>query len=292
MLHKTTTTILMPLKNYHPAFLTKCLDSVMHQTSPDWFLQIIVEPSDMEKFTGMLKGYLEDPRVLIIVNEGRKLSGAFNTGMRRATTPFVGILLADDAWFPQAVQVLNEHQRRFPEIDFFHSSRIIVDEDGKPISGVYRSPVSFQWQDFLRGSPVKHLLCWRSEKALSFGGMDESLNSVGPDDFDFPWLMLEHGATFFTIEECLYMYRDHREGYRLTTHLPRSVHQRELERILRKHKVPEVAIRRAVLEARRSYFRQCLYRWELERRFWNWLGWTPRKFRQPYRPANVHGTDL
>ena len=34
------------------------------------------------------------------MNEGRKLAGAMNTGMRHAETPFVAILLSDDMWAP------------------------------------------------------------------------------------------------------------------------------------------------------------------------------------------------
>ena len=34
---------------------------------------------------------------------------------------------------------------------------------------------------------------------MAFGGMDESLNSVGPDDYDFPWCMAERGAKFMAM---------------------------------------------------------------------------------------------
>ena len=84
---------------------------------------------------------------------------------------------------------------------------------------------------------MKHLLCWRREKALAVGGIDESLASVGPDDYDFPWCMAERGAVFKAIDEPLYVVRDHRECERLTTHLPLSVHKRDLRRILEKHGV-------------------------------------------------------
>ena len=92
--------------------------------------------------------------------------------------------------------------------------------------------------------------------------MDESLNSVGPDDFDFPWCMAEHGAVFQAVAECLYLYRDHRDSYRLTTHLPLNVHVREIRRIMMKHGASASQIRARVAAARRSYLRQCLFRSE------------------------------
>ena len=97
-------------------------------------------------------------------------------------------------------------------------------------------------------------------KALAWGGLDELLNSVWPDDYDLPWTMAEHGAMFKAISECLYYYRDHRECYRLTTHLPLDIHKREIARIMEKHNVDAPSIRNFIAEADRSYLRQCLYR--------------------------------
>src|SRR4030095_13984104 len=135
----------------------------------------------------VLAGALGDSRARMVANRGRKLAGAFNTGMRDADTEFVAILLADDRWAPEAVAVLEDSVQRFPEVDFFHSARLIVDDSGTPISSVHLPPEQFTLDDFVWTSPVKHLLCWRREKALAMGGMDETLEDVGPDDWDFPW---------------------------------------------------------------------------------------------------------
>src|SRR5713226_5449640 len=102
-------TALMPLKNYHPVFLRKALGSVMNQSCPDWDLLIIVEKRDSDHFRKLLHQGLADSRVAMIVNEGRKLAGALNTGMRHAKTDFVAILLADDMWSTDAVHTLNTY---------------------------------------------------------------------------------------------------------------------------------------------------------------------------------------
>lgn len=279
-----TLTALLPLKNYEPRFLAEALESLFRQTRPDWRLVIVAEPEDAAPLRAVLAAALEDPRVRLTVNRGRKLAGAFNTGMREAETEFVAILLADDLWALTAVAVLEECIARYPEVDFFHSARRIVDESGQPISDVHRPPEHFTLADFIWTSPVKHLLCWRREKALSFGGMDESLESVGPDDWDFPWMMLEHGAVFKAVAECLYIYRDHRDAYRLTTHLPRSVHLRETRRILRKHGAAPAAISERLRQAKRSYLRQCLYRNRFDRWLKQAIGVAPRTgWRESYR---------
>lgn len=271
-------TALMPVRAYHPPYLRAALDSLRDQSSPDWELLVVAEREDLDALGAALADDLRDPRIELIANEGRRLAGAFNTGMRRARTEFVAILLGDDMWAADAVAVLGEALRAHPEADFLHSSRRIVDEDGRAISSVHRVRETFSLAEFARGgSPVKHLLCWRRTTALALGGMDETLNSVGPDDFDFPWSMAEAGARFHAIPECLYLYRDHRKCYRLTTHLPASVHSRELWRILRKHRHGRWAALRFVVTARRTYLRQCLYRSPLEQQIRERLRLGPRR---------------
>jgi hypothetical protein len=196
--------------------------------------------------------------------------------MRTAESEFVAILLSDDLLAPHAIETLQRAIGAEPEVDFWHSARRVVDEAGHPISSVHDAPDWIDQAEFAWKCPVHHLLCWRRTLALSVGGIDESLNNVGPDDYDFPWTMLEHGASFRAVHECLYLYRDHQSSYRLTTHLPRSVHLRELRRILEKHGVAEPVIRERLKRAKRSFLRQCLYRSELHRRLVEVLGFGAR----------------
>jgi len=274
----------MPLKNYERDFLFKALHSLTAQTCPDWRLLIIVEPEDRVRFEHLLASELADPRCRLIVNEGRKLAGAMNTGMRQADTAFVAILLADDMWAPNATEILESSIRLYPDADFFHSARVIIDEHEQQISGVYPSRESFEITEFMKSSPVKHLLCWRRELALSFGGMDESLNNVGPDDYDFPWTMAEHGARFHAIPEALYLYRDHRDAERLTTHLPLSVHLKEIKRILQKHGASPDETKKMLAHARSTYLRQCLYRNRADRWLKELIGHKARRgWRETYR---------
>jgi glycosyltransferase involved in cell wall biosynthesis len=255
-----TVTVIVPLKHYEVRLLRACFASLFAQTSAHWRCIVVVEPADAESFRDVLAAELRDSRITFATNEGRKLAGAINTGIRSAETAFVALLLGDDLWSEDAVAVLTRAIESRPEVDFFHSSLRIIEADGTPCGGIVPSREHFTLDDFVRGSPVKHLLCFRRAFALALGGLDESLDRVGPDDYDFPWTMAEHGARFHAVPECLYIYRDHREGYRLTTHLPRSVHSRQLVKIMRKHGVSWRRTLTQVLEFRRGYLRQCLFR--------------------------------
>jgi glycosyltransferase involved in cell wall biosynthesis len=252
-------TALIPVKEYVPEYLRDAVGSLLAQSSPRWRALIIHARGARAELQAELGGATADPRIELVEEEGRKLAGALNTGMRMADTPFTAILFADDLWAPETVEILERSIQARPEVDFFHSARRVIDDRGRPISGVMAAEPDVRLETFVDHAPVKHLLCWRRELALGIGGIDESLNSVGPDDHDFPWSMAEAGARFGAIQECLYVYRDHRAGYRLTTHLPLRTHLRETRRILRKHGVPRAVRRRRLADARRSYLRQCLY---------------------------------
>lgn len=275
-------TALMPVKKFVPGFLEAALQSLLAQTCPRWELLLVVEPPDVSRFGKILVSHLEDPRIHLVPNEGRRLAGALNTGMKRAVSEFVAILFADDLWSMDAVEVLDGQIQQDPSADFFHTSRRIIDEWGNPVSSVHPSADGVTLGDFVVESPVKHLLCWRRVKGLEVGGLDESLDSVGPDDFDFPWTMAEQGALFHTIPECLYIYRDHRLCERLSTDLPRSVHLQAIARILKKHGVPDARIKARIGEARRSHLRACLYRNNLDRRLLGKFGIRPNAWRETY----------
>jgi glycosyltransferase involved in cell wall biosynthesis len=281
-----TLTALMPVKAYHERFLHEAVDSLLAQTNPDWRLLVIVENSDRTELEQVLLRHLADPRIEVIVNEGRKLAGKFNTGMRQARSEFVATLLGDDLWSSDAVAVLSKSIGAHPDVDFFHSSRRYIDEGGRQISSIYQSRPNVTIEDFGPWAcPVKHLLCWRRESGLAIGGMDESLDDAGGvDDFDFPWSMAQGGALFKAIPDCLYIYRDHRECFRLTTHLPKNRRKREIARILRKHGVRSSSIVSQVAEAERGYLRQCLYRSRIDRWVKRVIRSDPRAgWREPYR---------
>ncbi len=231
-------TVLMPCRDQKPEFLAAAVASVRAQTSPGWRLLVLVAP-DTPAAVSEIVAAAGDPRIAVVMREGHGLGAALNTGMRRADTEFVCILLSDDLLAPDAVEVLQRNIRLFPRVDFFHTSRRSIDAAGAACSPVWPSR-RFALADFARtGSPVKHLMCWRRALALAAGGMDESLGPHGCDDYDFPWTMAERGARFKPVRECLYLHRVHREFARLTTHVPLASQVTILTAMFRKHGVPE-----------------------------------------------------
>jgi len=248
-----TITILLPSKNPTPLFFNEALQSLFEQSSDDWRL-IVIGDSETGR---LLETARRDPRIHLIPNTAPRISGALNAGMREAKTAFVCALHNDDRLCGAAIETLHRYLAEYPA-DFYYASRRIIDEHGEAVTPVLLAPAQLQCSDFIHTS-IKNLMCWDVGKALAIGGVDEELGLHGADDYDFPWSMLENGCRFQAISECLYEYRDHRESYRLTTHVPLDAQIADLAKILRKHGVSEDAIDRQIKIRSSGYLRQALF---------------------------------
>jgi glycosyltransferase involved in cell wall biosynthesis len=251
----------MPCKNAKERFFKKALDSVFSQVDENWQLMVINDHTDLAETLRILKklGKSPDIRVSLLKNESRMITGALNTGMRHANTPYVCSLHCDDFLDDNAIKILHRYIQKYPEVDYFHSSRIYVDECDHHLTDIVFSRNDFTLDDFKNRGPVKHLHCWKVKSALAMGGMDEDLGLHGADDYDFPWCMAEAGFSFKAIKECLYYYRDHRAHERLTTHVPLDGQINELKMIWKKHGLTDIEVAEQIEKRTRGYLRQALY---------------------------------
>src|SRR6202790_4910268 len=117
-------TILMPCKNAKASFLREALRSVWSQNVSLWKLAVIDDhtdaPETLEVLGGLRSG--NDHRVSVLPNDANYLTGALNTGMRHATTPFVCALHCDDILGDEAVLTITRSIRSYPHSHYFHSS--------------------------------------------------------------------------------------------------------------------------------------------------------------------------
>lgn len=278
-------TIFIPVTHYVRQYLLEAVASLFAQTSLTWELLFVVDSDRIPHFREVLAEYVEDPRVRLAGRDGGEgIAAAYNTAMRRAQTAFIAPLLGDDLLAPDAVSVMQAAIAARPDVDFFYAGRRFVDDDGASVSGAYLPPETVSRESFVVGSPIKHLMCWRVERGLACGGVDQTLGNFAADDYDFPWTMFEAGAIFQPVPHALYVYRDHRSGVRLTTHIPKDIQKQTLLRILEKHGVSPVVARERVRHASRGYMRQSLYRNTWHQRLIEWIGVRPtRMWREPYR---------
>jgi len=213
-------TVLVPCKDQRHEFFVDALGSLVRQTSRHWVALVLADPSSPPELADWVEAFGDD-RIQFVRCPTTGFAAALNHGLAIAGTEYVSILLSDDRYAPEAIETLHAYRSRFPQADFFHSARRHINAHGEPIGGVMPIRRNFRLEYFsTSGSPVKHLLCWRRETALSIGGMDEAVSVHGCDDYDFPWRMAEAGAVFEAVDECLYEYRLHHAHARLTTSVP------------------------------------------------------------------------
>ena len=96
--------VIIPVYNVSP-YLREALDSVVHQTYKNLEILVIDDGSTDESGT-ICDEYLSDPRVAVIHQENRGLSGARNTGLDRATGDYIAFLDPDDAYHPDMIMQL------------------------------------------------------------------------------------------------------------------------------------------------------------------------------------------
>lgn len=254
-------TLLLPTRGQGESpFLREAVSSVLEQTDADWNMLIINGGQQPLQFP-------QDPRIHFLELWPEKgVAVAINRALSQVATPFVAILHDDDRLAPHCVATLKTAISQHPEADYFHSARRYIGDQGEFLSEVYPAPAEVKLQDFQGTCPVKHLHAYRVTSALAVGGLDESLQLHGCDDFEFPWRMAEAGFQFQAIADCLYYQRDHRSAPRLTTDVPLDAQVDTLRRIFRKHGLPPETIEREIATRKAGYLRQALFEDELDQR--------------------------
>lgn len=96
--------VIIPVYNVLP-YLKEALDSVIHQTYHNLEI-IIIDDGSTDGSSAVCDEYLADPRVKVIHQENRGLSGARNTGLDIMTGDYVAFLDPDDAFYLEMIEIM------------------------------------------------------------------------------------------------------------------------------------------------------------------------------------------
>jgi cellulose synthase/poly-beta-1,6-N-acetylglucosamine synthase-like glycosyltransferase len=251
-------TIIIPLKRQNDGWLDQCVRSAVSQ---DVTCEVIViraadtPPSNLAILESLGERW-KNLRTLVEEKPG-SFPGAINLGIRCSTSGRIGLLLSDDWLDRDAVA-----QCLPLSADIVCTGLTMYRENGVTIqeaASQTRTMEKFHSLPTLeaKANYLEHFFLFRKEALLSAGGLDESIgNYPGIDDYDLVWTMLERDATVAIVEKRLYNYRDH-DGERLTLADARQA-SLNLEKILRKHQVPEAEIPRLV-KAQARWFGRPIY---------------------------------
>ncbi len=90
-------------------YIGKCLDSIVNQTMKDLEIILVNDESPDDSIMTALEYYKKDPRITILYQNNKGLSGARNTGLWHSHAPFVYFADSDDYLFPNTCEVLYDN---------------------------------------------------------------------------------------------------------------------------------------------------------------------------------------
>ena len=163
---------------------------------------VVDDGSDDRGVELILGRYKESDRIKLLAQEHRGSGAAMNYGASRARGEYICRLDSDDLLFPQALEVVNAYIEKFPNVDYFYSSRCTIDEEDRLIETF--NSVTFDRKRLLRRNIANHFICWRKQSFLEVGGFDETIRYG--EDCDLALRMAEK-FRFQNIEEVLYKVR-------------------------------------------------------------------------------------
>lgn len=97
--------IIIPVYNVE-SYLPACISSILSQETNFRFRAIFVDDGSTDNSGKLLDAYQADPRVLVIHQQNKGLSGARNTGIAASSSSYLLFVDSDDRLAPGAVQVM------------------------------------------------------------------------------------------------------------------------------------------------------------------------------------------
>jgi glycosyltransferase involved in cell wall biosynthesis len=181
--------VIMPVYNPEPRFLSAAIESVQNQLYPYWELCIADDASTNEKIRPLLESYAsQDTRVKIVFRkENGHISQASNSALALATGEFVALLDNDDLLPEHALfcvaQTINEH----PDVGLIYSDEDKMTEAGERFAPYFKCELNYEL--LLAQNMICHLGVYRRDLIQSLDGF--RVGFEGAQDYDLALRVLE-----------------------------------------------------------------------------------------------------
>ena len=197
--------ILVPVYNVDPAWLSRCIRSVQNQIYPHWELCLCDDYSDRILTVYTLITFEEqDKRIKLVLNRKNcGIASASNAALETAEGEFVAFLDHDDELTPDAlfevVKTLNED----PAIDILYSDQDKIDADDQRREPFFKPDWSPEY--FNGVMYVGHLLVARLNLVRKASGFNSEFDGV--QDYELMLRMSELTKNIAHIPKILYHWR-------------------------------------------------------------------------------------
>ncbi|HYA35702.1 MAG TPA: glycosyltransferase, partial [Candidatus Binataceae bacterium] len=188
--------------------LREAVESALAQTYRNFELIIADDGSDSPDVQEFLDLCRRDSRISVLRLPHRGPGAALNAAARGARGEYLCRLDSDDMLSNDALETLRGYIAREPDVSYFYSSRLVIDEAGEVMESHHRSR-PFDLQALAERFICNHLICIRRRDFLAVNGFREEIRFG--EDYDLA-LRMAARFRFRNVDEFLYKLRYHRAG--------------------------------------------------------------------------------
>jgi GT2 family glycosyltransferase len=197
--------IAVPVYKTPAALLTRCIESVMDQTYPNWELCLADDGSDDAALTNLLQKFSQcDPRIRVVACEqNRGISTATNKALHLCTGEYVAFLDHDDELAAFALSEVFQAIKDHPDTELFYSDEDKTDEQSRRYDPFFKpdwSPELFHSCNY-----ICHFVVMKRSLVERLGGLNESYG--GAQDYEFLLRASEQTQKIKRIPKVLYHWR-------------------------------------------------------------------------------------
>lgn len=144
--------VVIPMFNVEK-YIEQAVQSVLKQTFKNFEI-VCVDDGCTDNTISILER-LSDPRIRLIRQKNRGLSGARNTGIFAANGIYIALLDADDYWAPDKLSLHVKHLNSRPNVDISYSPSLFVDDEGNDMGlGQFPKLTDITFRDVLCRNPI------------------------------------------------------------------------------------------------------------------------------------------
>lgn len=212
-LRKKTFSVIIPIYN-HFEYLNQCLQSVFDQTFENYEIICVDDHSPNPRVRDALEQLRANIiNLKIIFNEANLgISASLNRAIEIAEGEFIVFLDCDDYISREALEEIDQQIRENPDVDYFFTDKIDVDESGRFIRranyGGYPDirPSGDIADDLLDGMVASHLKVIRKAAIIAAGKFNPELDGV--QDYDLALRIAGKGKLRY-VNKPFYYHRQH-----------------------------------------------------------------------------------
>lgn len=190
-------------------YLPDLVRSMQAQTMSDWELVIADDASTDDSYS-YLAPFLLDERIRWVCHpENRGAAAAFRTAMDNSLAAVVGMLGADDALAPEALERMLEAHRLHPDASMINSACQWCDESLNVIEKYRHYRPLAPGEELIRNLCIGSFATFKRAAYLSTEGFDPAFRKALDHDI---YLKLDEVGTLYFVDEPLYLYRRNPQG--------------------------------------------------------------------------------